>query len=117
MTEPSPYLTVGALRQLLDTWPDDRPVLVGTVAGTVSRVVYSCHESVVGTDTDGVFRTVARPPAEYMELDPPLPNPPGQIPALVLRGEVPRPSREWLREMIAESEQMFREENPAEEDQ
>lgn len=87
-TEPSPYLTVGQLRDLLAGWPDDRPVLVGTVAGEVRRVVYSCHENAEVTDVAGVFRTVARPPATYLEMPPPLAAPPGEFEALVLRGEV-----------------------------
>ena len=87
MSEPSPYLTVGNLRELLREWPDDRPVLGGTVSGEVRRVVYSCHERVQVTDAVAEFRTVARPPAEYMELDPPLPAPAEPFVALVLRGE------------------------------
>lgn len=85
--EPSPYLTVGSLRELLAGWPDDRPVMVGGLGGGVARVVYSCHERVHGTGDPGGFETVAQPPAEWLEPDPPLPAPPGEFTALVLRGE------------------------------
>lgn len=88
MTDPSPYLTVGSLRALLDGWPDDRPVMVGGLSGGVSRVMYSCHEEVHGTGEAGRFETVARPPAEYLDFDPPVPASEELFTALVLRGEL-----------------------------
>lgn len=36
----------------------------------------------------GRFETVARPPAEYLDLDPPVPAPEEPFTALVLRGEL-----------------------------
>ncbi|GAA4394322.1 hypothetical protein [Tsukamurella soli] len=84
MPEPNPFLTVGALRALLEGWPDDRPVMVGDFGGPVRRVLHSCHETVLGD------RTVAGLPSEYLQPEPgelpPLPTEP--VEALVLRGEL-----------------------------
>jgi hypothetical protein len=44
--EPSPYISVGGLRALLEGWPDDRPVLISGYEGGLSRVVYAAHELV-----------------------------------------------------------------------
>jgi hypothetical protein len=53
----------------------------------VDRVVYSCNETVDGTEVPGGFETVARPPDEWLDPDPPLPAPQEPFTALVLRWE------------------------------
>jgi hypothetical protein len=53
----------------------------------VHRVVYSCNETVDGTEVPGGFETVARPPDEWLDPDPPLPAPQEPVNALVLRWE------------------------------
>jgi hypothetical protein len=98
--EPSPYLTVGGLRELTEGWPDDRPILISGYEGGLSRVVYACHELVqeLGGRPDylGAFekpadaqRAATEPPdGPWAVTDPPT-SPPtlvGEpIMALVLR--------------------------------
>jgi len=53
----------------------------------VHRVVYSCHETVYGTEVAGGFETVARPPDEWLDPDPPLLAPQEPFTAPVLRCE------------------------------